>query len=118
MAEAMARSMGGDSIRVLSAGLAATGRVAPETLSTLEALGYSTEGLTSKGLSEVSLDEIDVVVSLIGPTGVRWIPFGMPMETIVWNLPDPWGEDEATYRNVARRIEALVADLVEELCAG
>ena len=115
MAEAMARAMGGEALRALSAGLAATGRVAPETLATLEAMGYPGEGLASKGLSQVPLDEIDVVVSLIGPPGVRWIPFGMPVETIVWNVPDPWGEDEATYRNVARRIERLVRGLIDEL---
>ncbi len=115
MAEAMAKAMGGDAIRVLSAGLSATGRVAPETIATLESLGYSGQGLSSKGLSEVPLDEIDVVVSLIGPPGVRWIPFGMPVETVVWNVPDPWGEDETTYRNVARRIEGLVRELLDEL---
>ncbi len=115
MAEAMARALGGEKIRPISAGLAATGRVAPETIATLTAMGYSGEGLASKGLSDVSLEEIDVVVSLIGPPGVRWIPFGMPVETIVWNVPDPWGEDEATYRNVARRIERLVRELIDEL---
>jgi arsenate reductase len=115
MAEAMARSLGGESLRALSAGLSATGRIAPETLRTLRAMGYPTEGLSSKGLSEVALDEIDVVVSLIGPAGVNWIPFGMAIDTVVWNVPDPWGEDEATYRNVARRIESLVRQLLESL---
>ena len=115
MAEAIARGLGGESLRVLSAGLSATGRVASETLSTLEEMGYATEGLTSKGLSEVPLDEIDVVVSLIGPAGINWIPFGMAVDTVVWNVPDPWGEDDATYRNVARRIESLVRDLLEDL---
>ncbi|NOZ96112.1 MAG: low molecular weight phosphatase family protein [Acidobacteria bacterium] len=117
MAEAMARAMGGDAIRALSAGLASTGHVAPQTLATLEALGYSGEGLASKGLSQVPLDEVDLVVSLIGSPGVRWIPHGMPVETVVWSLPDPWGEDEATYLAVARRIEALVRDLVDDLIA-
>ncbi len=117
MAQAMASALGGDAIRALSAGLAATGRVAPETLATLKALGYSGEGLASKGLSQVPLDEVDLVVSLIGPPGVGWIPHGMPVEMVTWNVPDPWGEDEATYLAVARRIEALVRELVDELVA-
>ncbi len=115
MAEAMARGMAGDRIRALSAGLAPTRRVAEETVEVLARLGYSAEGLVPKGLGDVPLDEVDVVVSLIGPPGVRWLPAGLAAETVVWNVPDPWGEDEETYLAVARLIERLVGELLESL---
>ncbi len=115
MAEAMVRGMAGDRVRAMSAGLAPTRRVAPETVEVLERLGYSGEGLVPRGLGEVPLDEVDVVVSLIGPPGVRWLPSLVGADTVVWNVPDPWGEDEETYLAVARRIEKLVKGLIDDL---
>ncbi|HQL28825.1 MAG TPA: arsenate reductase ArsC, partial [Thermoanaerobaculales bacterium] len=43
MAEAIARAIGGDRVTACSAGLAATGRVAPSTLEALAALGYPSD---------------------------------------------------------------------------
>ncbi|PWB75482.1 MAG: low molecular weight phosphatase family protein [Holophagae bacterium] len=115
MAEAIARALGGDSLVAHSAGIAPTGRVASSTLEALRALGYPCAGLASKGLDEVPLDGLDVVVSLIGPAGLAWLPAGVAARRVAWTIPDPYGNDIATYLAVARTIEERVRALVDDL---
>jgi len=118
MAEAMARSMGGDRIAAYSAGLTPTGRIAANTLITLERLGYPTEGLASKELDSVPLDELDVVVSLIGDDGLRFLPHGISARLEAWPIRDPYGDDDEVYLAVARSIELRVRRLVDQLLEG
>jgi arsenate reductase len=115
MAEAIARALGGGLLVAHSAGLAPTGRVASTTLEALRALGYPCAGLASKGLDEVPLDGLDVVVSLIGPAGLAWLPAGVAARRVAWTIPDPYGDDLATYLEVARTIEQRVRALVDKL---
>jgi arsenate reductase len=115
MAEAIARSLGGDRLRAYSAGLSPTGRVAQQSLATLRSLGYPTDGLASKGLDEVPLGELDAVVSLIGPAGLAVLPAGVGARTEAWSIRDPYGDDEEVYLAVARTIEGRVRALLEEL---
>jgi arsenate reductase len=118
MAEAIARALGGDRVHASSAGLAATGRVAASTLEALATLGYPSDGLDSKGLDEVPLEGLDVVVSLIGPAGLDWLPRGLAARRVAWAIPDPYGSDVATYLAVGRAIEERVRGLLGELLAG
>jgi arsenate reductase len=116
MAEAIARGLGGDRVTALSAGLAPTGRVAEGSLGALRALGYSTDTLRSKGLDEVPLTSLDVVVSLVGAPGLAAVPGGGGLRRReAWSIPDPYGADEARYRAVARDIEARVRGLLSEI---
>ena len=115
MAEAIARALGGDRVHASSAGLAATGRVAASTLEALATLGYPSDGLASKGLDEIPLEGLDVVVSLIGPAGLAWLPAGVAARQVAWTIPDPYGNDLATYLAAARTIEQRVRALVDEL---
>ncbi len=114
MAEAICRDLGGADVEVFSAGLAPTGRVTPRTIEALERLGYATSGLRSKPLDEVPLRELDTIVSLIGPAAVAWLPRTLPARRIIWNVPDPYGEDQETFDRTARRIEALVRSLLSD----
>ena len=115
MAEAMARAMGGNRIRAYSAGLNPTGRVARDTLRVLEDLGYDARGLTSKGIDEVPVDDLDVIVSLIGPSGLRYLPHGLPARLESWSIRDPYGDDIEVYRAVARTLEGRIRGLIDEL---
>ncbi len=115
MAEAMARAMGGDRILAYSAGLNPTGRVARDTILVLDALGYDAGGLRSKGIDEVPVDEVDVIVSLIGQSGLRYLPHGLAARLESWSIRDPYGDDAEVYRAVARTIERRVRDLMDEL---
>jgi arsenate reductase len=115
MAEAMARAMGGGRLEALSAGLMPTGRISSFTLSTLRRLGYPTEGLHSKSVDEISLETVDVIVSLIGSEGLVMVPAGITARREAWAIRDPYGDDEEVYEAVARTLERSVRTLVEEL---
>jgi protein-tyrosine-phosphatase len=115
MAEAIARSLGGDRLEVHSAGLSPTGRVAEGSKAALQALGYPSDGLSSKGLDQVPRDAFDVVVSLIGPAGLRFLPHGLAVRCEEWSIRDPYGDNEDVYLSVARTIEGRVRALVADL---
>ncbi|HQL28826.1 MAG TPA: hypothetical protein PLM67_01390, partial [Thermoanaerobaculales bacterium] len=69
-------------------------------------------------LDEAPLDGLDVVVSLIGPAGLAWLPPGLAARRVAWPIPDPYGSDPATYLAVGRAIEERVRGLLDELLAG
>jgi arsenate reductase len=114
MAEAIARSVGGGRVEARSAGLSPLGWVADETRNALHTLGYSAEGLSSKGLSDVELDGVDVVVSLLGYRGLDCLPRGIGAHREAWTIADPFGEDEEVYLEVARELERRVQKLLDE----
>lgn len=115
MAEAVARGLGQGWVEAYSAGLAPTGWVSEGTVEALHALGYASEGLRSKGLGEVPLGEMDVVVSLIGGEGLSLIPRHLGARLESWRIPDPFGEDPEVFLAVARRLERLIRALLEDL---
>jgi len=112
MAEAIARGIGGVDIEVFSAGLHAMGTVADGSIMALETLGYGTEDLSSKGLAEVDLDSMDLIVSLMGPEGLATLPRRLCAEKISWQIPDPYGEDDESYIRVARLLEKKITSML------
>lgn len=115
MAEAIARGLAGDRVVALSAGLTPTGRISSGTIHALRTLGYDPEGLASKGLEAVPLDEVDVVVSLIGEQGLLFVPPHRVPQRVSWAIPDPYGEEPSTFLAVARELERRIGALLEEL---
>ncbi len=114
MAEAIARSIGGADVDASSAGLSPLGWVAGQTLEALRTLGHSVDGLSSKGLDRIDLEQIDVVVSLLGDRGLDVIPHGLAIERESWAIADPFGEDDELYLEVARELETRIHRLLEE----
>lgn len=115
MAEAIARRELGAFADVFSAGHRPTGSVADYSIRTLEALGYNATGLSSKGFDAVPLDEMDVIVSLMGAEGLIGLPQHLTAEKIVWSIRDPYGEDEASYLATAATLERHVKQLADVL---
>jgi protein-tyrosine-phosphatase len=115
MAEGIARGLAGNRFIVASAGVSATGWIAEQTVATLSEMGYPTDGLYSKSLDAIDLTEQDVIVSLIGPEAVRYLPRTVAADLVVWSLRDPYGEEAAVYRDVARQIERKIRTLFDEL---
>lgn len=115
MAEAIARFRGDAAVEVFSAGLNPTGTVAEGSLLALQALGYPTDGLDSKGLEEIDLDSMDLIVSLMGPEGLSTLPQRLCAERIAWRIPDPYGEDDESYLRVARLLEKKISLLINSL---
>jgi len=118
MAEAIARHLGGSRVDARSAGLAPAGFVAGGTLTALEALGYSAEGLWSKGLDDVFVQDLDVVVSLLGKEALDLLPRGTGARREVWTVLDPFGEEEGVYLDVARGLEVRIRTLLSEELDG
>lgn len=118
MAEAIARHLGGSRVDARSAGLAPAGFVAGGTLTALEALGYSSEGLWSKGLDDVFVQDLDVVVSLLGKEALDLLPRGTGARREVWTVLDPFGEEEDVYLDVARGLEVRIRTLLSEELDG
>jgi protein-tyrosine-phosphatase len=114
MAEAIARSIGGDRVEASSVGLSPLGWVADQTIAALRSLGYPADGLSSKGLDQIDLDTVDVVVSLLGQRGLDVIPHGVAIQREAWAIVDPFGEDDELYLEVARELEARIRRLLAE----
>lgn len=114
MAEAIARDLGGSGVIAASAGLMPFGRIVPTTVRTLNALGYESRSLASKGLDDVDLSSFDVIVSLLGPTGLSYLAGTLPAELQSWSIPDPYGEDDDVYMAVARELERRIRSLLED----
>src|SRR5690242_14850792 len=64
MAEAFARRLGGARFRVWSAGLHPLGRITEDTRAVLEEKHLPISNQYSKGLEEVPLEQMDVVVTM------------------------------------------------------
>jgi len=114
MAEAIARHLGGHRVDAQSAGLAPAGFVAGGSLAALEALGYPGESLWSKGLDDVSVQDLDVVVSLLGSEALDLLPRGTGARREAWPVFDPFGEGDEVYLEVARELEIRIRSLLSE----
>jgi arsenate reductase len=115
MAEAMARSLGAGRVETASAGIMPYGRVAGQTVATLDALGYASDGLASKGLEDLDLDSFDIIVSLVGESGLSYLPRSLGAQLEAWPIPDPFGEDDEVYIRVARMLESRIRSLLDDL---
>ena len=109
MAEAFARALGGERVAAFSAGSRPSGRINPRAIQFMQEKGIDLAGRSSKGLDDLP--------------GVRWdyiVTMGCgdacPMLAAVhrrdWELTDPKHLDDAGFRAVRDRIEALVSGLV------
>lgn len=114
MAEAIARALAGAGVEARSAGIAPLGWITEQTVAALEARGYETQGLTSKGLDAVDVRDFDIIVSLLGRSGLDYIPRGRGARREAWYIPDPFGEDDEMYLEVVRQLEPRIRRLLEE----
>lgn len=114
MAEALANHLGDGRVKAWSAGSSPLGRIVPETLQVLEEKGIAVEGLWSKSLRDVPVDEMDVVVGM-GCEVVCPVPVGFKGRVIEWNIPDPYGRGLEAFRKVRELVARQVAALLEDL---
>lgn len=114
MAEALAKRLGNGRVEAWSAGSSALGRIVPETFDVLEEKGISLESHSSKGLRDVPVNDMDVVVGM-GCEVVCPVPAGFKGRVIEWNIPDPYGRGLDTFRAVRDLIERQVRSLLSDL---
>jgi arsenate reductase (thioredoxin) len=114
MAEALANHFGRGSVQAWSAGSHPLRWIPSETRDVIEEKGISLDGHRSKGLKDVPLSEMDVVVEM--ETGVAGtLPETFKGRLIQWDIPDPFSGDLETFRAVRdvieEHVDALLADL-------
>jgi len=117
MAEALANHLGQGRVRAWSAGSHPLGAITPETYEVLSEKGISLDGHWSKGLKDVPVAEMDVVVGM-GCDVVCPAPSGFQGRVIEWNIPDPFGRELEFFHSVRdlieRQVKTLLADLEQE----
>jgi arsenate reductase len=109
MAEAVARKEASDILEITSAGLTPMGFLPELTLETLKRNGYSTEALTSKAIRREVLLNTDLVLNMSGQARAHALAAASQIEH--WPVPDPYGEDEATYQTILEDIQRRVREL-------
>ena len=123
MAEAIARREAADVIEASSAGLCRLGEIAPHTIDTLLANGYSTDGLTSKQITRETVRDADLVVNLTGkPIDYLFSEgpssLGAAKRLEDWKITDPYGADAATYQTILEELKRRVRRLAHRLRAS
>lgn len=114
MAEAFANHLGQGKVRAESAGSHPLGTIIPETHKVLLEKGIRLDGHWSKGLRDVPVKEMDVVVGM-GCEVACPVPPGFRGRVIEWNIPDPYGNDLDYFRSVRDMIEENVSALLRDL---
>jgi arsenate reductase len=114
MAEAWANHFGKDKVRAFSAGTHPLGTIVTETSEVMREKGISLEGQASKGLREVPVAEMDILIGM-GSDVPYHAPAGFQGRTLEWNVPDPYACGIDTFRNVRDIIERHVLGLLAEV---
>lgn len=115
MAEGFARELGADVVDPYSAGLHPTGVVGEDAILMMEEHGIDISRQRSKGLDEVPLADIDIVVSMTGIPAAELFPANYRGKLIDWAVDDPIGSPLSVFRRVRDEIEKKVKDLLEEI---
>ncbi len=115
MAEALTRHLCGERWEAASAGLNPLGWVAPETKAVLAEMGVDTDGLRSKGFSEINLQDYCLFINLTDHSLKRVLPPASAARVIQRPMPDPFGGSLEEYR---RSLEAIKHLILRELCQG
>jgi arsenate reductase len=116
MAEAYANHFGNGKVQAFSAGSYPLGAIAAETYEVMRERGISLEGQSSKGLREVPVEEMDVVVEM-GIEVACPIPADFRGRVVEWHVPDPYGRNMDIFRDVRDVIERQVVALLAELAS-
>ncbi|HEV2352182.1 MAG TPA: arsenate reductase ArsC [Terriglobia bacterium] len=117
MAEGFANHSGAERFRTWSAGLMPLGEIIPPTFQVMREKGLTLEGQSSKGLKDVPVEKMDVVVGM-GCEVKCPLPAGFKGILVGWNVPDPYGRDLDYFRSVRdlieRQVKALLRDLEDQ----
>jgi len=109
MAEAFARTYGGDVLEAYSAGIAPAARVSRITRGVMVEKNIDLESHKPKAISHYDLNQFDLIVNLSD--------YALPKtQTRVVQCPvrDPMGRGEEFHREVRDRIEWIVKNLVTQ----
>ena len=113
MAEAWAKHLGDGRAQTASAGSHPMGEIAEDTRTVMSEKGVALDGQWSKGLPDVPLAEMDVIVVM--GYGVECTPpEGFKGRVVEWGIPDPYAQGIEAFRGVRDLIERRVRELLAE----
>ncbi len=113
MAEAVARQDAADVIEPSSAGLSPLGHIERMTAHTLACNGYAAKGLASKPMTEEAWRSADLVINMSGRPSELVFKDCLKVED--WEVPDPYGADQAMYQKILDDIVTRVNALADRL---
>ena len=114
MAEALANQLGNGRVQAFSAGTHPLGAISFDTRAVLVEKGIGLQGCWSKGLEDVPVAEMDVVVEM--GYGVKCkLPAEFKGRLVEWQIPDPFLLGREYFRDVRDLIESEVRRLLTEL---
>ena len=114
MAEALANQLGNGKVKAFSAGTHPLGVISFDTRAALGEKGITLAGHWSKGLQDVPVSEMDVVVEM--GFGVKCkLPADFKGQLIKWQIPDPFSLGLEYFRDVRDLIESEVRRLLANL---
>lgn len=111
MAEGFARALGRGRVDAFSAGSRPSGVVNARAIFFMDERGIDLRAQASKGLDDLPAARWDAIVTMGCGDACPSLPARRRLD---WDLPDPKHLDDAGFRAVRDRIEALVKDLVAE----
>lgn len=117
MAEGFARTLGGERVEVVSAGIEAHGKN-PRAIAIMAEAGIDISGQDSTRVSEAMIDEADLVVTVCGHADDHCPALPPGTRRLHWPLPDPakaTGSEEEiahAFRAVRDDIRDRVRDLL------
>jgi arsenate reductase len=120
MAEGILRHLGGDRVKVASAGTEVT-RVHPLAIREMAERGIDISGQRSKHLNELLGDHFDSVVTVCDNARESCPLFPGAPERLHWSIPDPsavQGDEttrQAAFKRAADELTARIRDLLELL---
>ncbi len=112
MAARLAEALGGDAVRVLSAGSAPTDAINPVAAEAMREIGLPLEGAEPKLLTDAAVKASDVVITM--GCGDE-CPFYPGTRYLDWKLDDPAGQGVEAVRPIRDEIDRRIRDLVAEL---
>ncbi len=80
----------------------------------MDEMGIQLNGQFSKGIHEIPVEEMDLVVEM-GPEIEAPLPKDFKGRRIRWEIPDPFGRGLTAFRNSRDLIQIKVMDLLAEL---
>ncbi len=114
MAEAWTRHLSAGRVEAVSAGVEPLGFIALETLQVMGEKQISLAGQRSKGLPAIDWKLVDVLVNMSYRPTASLVP-DFDGRRLEWDVPDPYGDDLSTYREVRDQLEEQVKKLLADL---
>jgi arsenate reductase len=118
MAEGFARTLGGDTLEIYSAGTNPTGFVSEDAIEIMRELKIDISRQRSNGLEAVPVADMDIVVSMAPVPARKLVPRGFAGVAIDWKVQDPVGKSLTVFRRVRDEIHVRVTDLVDQVRRG